>query len=68
MQSTLLANWFKGFLKGVGLGLKESLLGICGWMDGIGWDGMGWDGMVIIGHRSSKSIFSAYKCDWLIEQ
>ena len=29
---------------------------------------VGWDGMVIIGHRSSKSTFGAYKCDWLIEQ
>ena len=36
--------------------IKEAL-----WVDG-------WDGMVIIGHRSSKSTFGAYKCDWLIEQ
>ena len=28
-----------------------------GWKDGMGWDG--W--MVIIGHRSSKSTFGAYK-------
>ena len=50
-------------------------------VDGMGWDGwidgmdeyMGWmDGTVIIGHRSSKSTFSANKTDddddtqWLV--